>query len=57
MTLRRLGWIGWALLLAFAIVLVLAAGCSSSFSGVCGVQGIGEDENGIAYYRFICRPE
>lgn len=57
MNVRRLGWIGWALLVAAAIVLVLAASGCTSISGICGVKPIGEDEDGIAYFRYSCRPE
>jgi hypothetical protein len=37
------------------VIVVLAAGCTT-VSGICAVQPIGEDENGIAYFRYRCEP-
>lgn len=45
-------------LLVAVIIAVVAGfflpGCASAPSGICGVQPIGEDENGIAFFRYHC---
>lgn len=57
---QRLTVLPWLLFAVFALSMILAplllTGCAASFSGVCAVQAIGEDENGLQYYRYICRP-
>lgn len=52
-----LPWLVWALTLAACIgVVVLVSGCSSVVEGTCAVQPIGQDDKGVAYFRYHCEP-
>lgn len=40
-----------------ALILVfLLAGCNGTFSGVCAVKGIGQNESGISFAMVQCEP-
>jgi len=43
------------LILIFSIILALVglSGCAT-YSGICAFQPIGQDEKGIAYFRYHC---
>lgn len=46
----------WTVLWILALVLfiVILAGCASSFQGICGVVGMGQNDSGVAFVRVRC---
>lgn len=46
----------WLLVVGGVIVGLLALSGCTTIEGVCGVQPIGQDERGVAYFRYHCEP-
>ena len=36
------------------VLLVLLSGCASTFTGICGVAPLGQNESGVAFLRVRC---
>jgi hypothetical protein len=51
----KLGWLIWAVAGLAMLLTPLLYGCTT-VEGICAVQPIGQDERGIAYYRYHCEP-
>lgn len=50
--------LGWLFVIALVgAALVNLAGCATKLEGICAVQPIGQNEQGIAFFRYHCEPE